>query len=158
MKRSWRVGFSFGLTSGIITTLGLMVGLNSGTGSRLVVIGGIITIAIADSLSDSISIHISQEVENSHSHREVWESTVSTLLFKFIFSSIFIFPVLFFSLQTGITISVILGLYLICMISFKIARERKVKAWKVVGEHIFIAVVVIILTHFAGLLVSKFIV
>jgi len=52
MKRSFRIGFSFGLTSGIITTLGLMVGLYSSTNSQLVVIGGILTIAIADSLSD----------------------------------------------------------------------------------------------------------
>ena len=48
MNHSLRVGFSFGLTSGLITTLGLMVGLSSGTHSKLVVIGGILTIAIAD--------------------------------------------------------------------------------------------------------------
>ncbi|GAI31399.1 unnamed protein product, partial [marine sediment metagenome] len=39
MKHSIKTGFSFGLTSGIITTLGLMVGLHSSTGSKLVVIG-----------------------------------------------------------------------------------------------------------------------
>ncbi len=158
MKRSWRVGFSFGLTSGIITTLGLMVGLNSGTGSRIVVIGGIITIAIADSLSDSISIHISQEVEDNHSHKEIWESTISTFLFKFIFSSIFIVPIFLLPLQTGIIISIMLGLYLIIMISFKIARDRKVKIYKVVGEHLLITIVVIILTHYTGLFVSKIII
>ena len=47
MKRSVKAGFSFGLTSGVITTLGLMVGLHSSTHSKLVVIGGILTIAIA---------------------------------------------------------------------------------------------------------------
>jgi len=39
MKHSLKTGFSFGLTSGIITTLGLMVGLHSGTHSRLAVMG-----------------------------------------------------------------------------------------------------------------------
>ena len=38
----WLGGLSFGLTSGVITTLGLMVGLRSGTGSRIAVIGGIV--------------------------------------------------------------------------------------------------------------------
>ncbi|KKK69804.1 hypothetical protein LCGC14_2930360, partial [marine sediment metagenome] len=52
MKHTIKTGFSFGLTSGIITTLGLMVGLSSGTKSRLAVIGGVLIIAIADSLSD----------------------------------------------------------------------------------------------------------
>ena len=42
MRPSWKTGVSFGLTSGVITTLGLMVGLYSGTHSRTVVIGGIL--------------------------------------------------------------------------------------------------------------------
>ena len=47
MRLSLKIGFSFGLTSGVITTLGLMVGLHSGTNSKLAVMGGILTIAIA---------------------------------------------------------------------------------------------------------------
>ena len=38
---TWASGISFGLTSGVITTLGLIVGLRSGTGSRLALIRGI---------------------------------------------------------------------------------------------------------------------
>jgi len=94
MKHSFKVGFSFGLTSGIITTLGLMVGLNSSTHSRLVVIGGILTIAIADSLSDAMGIHVSEESENRHTTKEIWESTLCTFFCKFIVASSFIIPVL----------------------------------------------------------------
>lgn len=155
MKSSWRVGFSFGLSSGIITTLGLMVGLSSGTGDRLVVIGGILTIAIADAFSDSMSIHISQEYENNNTHREVWESTVSTFLCKFFFSGMFIMPVLLFDLPHAILISVSVGLYLIFMISFVIARERKEPAWRVIGEHLSIAILVIVLTHLIGKFISN---
>ena len=36
MKDSLRTGISFGLTSAVITTLGLMVGLHSGTHSKIV--------------------------------------------------------------------------------------------------------------------------
>ena len=86
MKHSLKVGFSFGLTSGIITTLGLMVGLNSGTRSKLVIIGGVLTIAIADAFSDALGIHISEESENRHSGKEIWEATMSTFLSKFIFA------------------------------------------------------------------------
>ena len=56
MKPSFKTGFSFGLTSGVITTLGLMVGLHSGTHSRSVVIGGILTIAVADAMSDALGM------------------------------------------------------------------------------------------------------
>jgi len=54
MRAPLRSGISFGLTSGVITTLGLMVGLQSGTQSRLAVVGGVLTIAIADALSDAL--------------------------------------------------------------------------------------------------------
>ena len=36
MKEQWKAGISFGLTSGAITTMGLMVGLHSGTHAKLV--------------------------------------------------------------------------------------------------------------------------
>ena len=58
MKESVKKGFGFGLTSGVITTLGMMVGLNASTGSRTAVIGGIIAIAIADAFSDAVGMHI----------------------------------------------------------------------------------------------------
>ena len=75
MKHSIKKGFSFGLTSGVITTLGLIVGLHSGTHSKLVVIGGVLVIAVADALSDALGIHISEESENKHTQREIWEAT-----------------------------------------------------------------------------------
>ena len=46
MKDSLNEGFSFGLTPGIITTLGLMVGLRAGTHSRLAVLSGILTMLV----------------------------------------------------------------------------------------------------------------
>jgi vacuolar iron transporter family protein len=55
------MGLSFGLTSGVITTLGLIVGLHAGTHSRAAVLGGIFTIAIADSLFDALGIHLAEE-------------------------------------------------------------------------------------------------
>jgi hypothetical protein len=59
-----QVGMSFGLVSGVITSLGLVVGLTVGTQSRIAVIGGIVTIAIADSLSDALGIPYGQETKS----------------------------------------------------------------------------------------------
>lgn len=150
MKHSLKVGFSFGLTSAIITTLGLMVGLYSGTHSRLVVIGGILTIAIADAFSDALGIHISEESENNHTTREIWESTITTFLTKFVFAMTFIVPVLLFPLTTAIIVSVVWGLSLLGIFSFYMAKEQKVKPWKVISEHLLIAIIVIVITHYVG--------
>lgn len=154
-KHSMRVGFSFGTTSGIITTLGLIVGLNSGTHSQLVIIGGILTIAIADSFSDALGIHISEESEGKHSEREVWESTICTFLAKFIFALIFIVPILLLELSVAIIVSIILGLVLLSFLSFLIAKKQNTKTWKVVLEHLIIVSVVIFLADYMGNLISS---
>ncbi len=156
MKHSLKTGFSFGLTSGIITTLGLMVGLHSSTHSKIVVIGGILVIAIADALSDAMGIHISEESENKHSTREIWESTISTFLSKFVFALTFVIPILLFPLNTAIIISVIWGLSVITIFSWYIARGEGAKTYKVVSEHLFIAILVIIATHYVGKWVATF--
>jgi len=150
MKHSLKTGFSFGLTSGVITTLGLMLGLHSGTGSKLVVIGGVLTIAIADAFSDALGIHISEEAENKHTTKEIWESTISTFLSKFVFALTFVVPVLLFQLSTAIIVSVIWGLSLLGIFSFQIAKEQKIKPWRVIIEHLVIALIVIIITHYVG--------
>ena len=155
MKRAFRIGFSFGLPSGIVTTLGLMVGLQSATQSHFVVIGGILTIAIADSLSDAMGMHFSQESQNHLTHEDVWKSTLFTFIAKFLFSFIFIFPVLIFELNTAIIISIMIGTYLIFVISLIIARERKDNPWKVISSHLLITFIVIIIAHYVGVLISN---
>ena len=154
MRHSLKVGFSFGLTSGIITTLGLMVGLHSGTHSTLVVIGGVITIAIADAFSDALGIHLSEESENKHTEKEIWESTIATFLSKFVFALTFIVPLLLFKLSTAVIVSIIWGLSLISAFSFYLARQQKAKPWKIVTEHLVIALVVIVATHYVGKLIA----
>jgi len=150
VRHSIKIGFSFGLTSGIITTLGLMVGLHSGTRSTLVVLGGILTIAIADAFSDALGIHIAEESENVHSQKEIWESTVSTFFSKFLFALTFVIPILIFDLSTAILVSVLWGLSVLSVISFVMAKEQRQNPWTVVAEHLAIALVVIIITHFVG--------
>lgn len=155
MKHSLKVGFSFGLTSGIITTLGLMVGLHSGTHSKLAVLGGILTIAIADAFSDALGIHICEESENIHTTTEIWESTIATFFSKLVFALTFVIPVLLFELTTAIMVSVIWGLTILCILSFNMAKVQKRKTWKVVAEHLIIALVVITITHFVGDWIAK---
>lgn len=150
MKLSIGKGFSFGLTSGIITTLGLIIGLHSSTNSVIVIIGGILVIAIADSMSDALGIHMSQEFENKNSTKEVWESTIATFLSKFVFALMFIIPLLLFELLTAIIVCIIIGLSLIAIFSYYIARRQKIKAHKIILEHLLIAIVVIITTHYIG--------
>lgn len=156
MKVSIRKGFGFGLTSGIITTLGLIIGLHSGTHSKLVILGGILVIAIADAFSDSLGIHISEEAGRADvKKREIWESTISTFLFKLVSALTFIVPILLLELQTAIIVSIVWGMSLLTLLSFYIARQKKLDPKKAIAEHLIIAVLVMIITHITGDLIGK---
>ncbi|MBU1178183.1 hypothetical protein KJ903_03100 [Patescibacteria group bacterium] len=156
MKTSIKKGLGFGLASGVITTLGLMVGLSSSTQSIAAVIGGVVVIALADGMSDALGIHISEESENAHSTREIWEATLATFFSKLIVALSFVAPVLLLSLTPAIIVSIIWGLLLIACFSYYTALQNKEEStWKVVAEHLAIALVVIISSHYVGHLVYQ---
>jgi hypothetical protein len=50
--------FTFGTTSAIVTSGGLIVGLHAAGATRATIVSGLLVIAVADNLSDSLSIHM----------------------------------------------------------------------------------------------------
>lgn len=157
MKNPLKVGMGFGLSSATITTLGLMIGLQSSTGSKLAVVGGILTIAVADSFSDALGVHIAKEAEGNFSSREVWLLTISTFLFKSIFSTTFLIPVLLLPMDMAILVSIIWGAIILLLQSYKLAKDNHVPVLPVIFEHLSIAALVIALTHYLGIFISSFI-
>jgi len=131
------------------------VGLHSGTGSTLAVIGGIFTIAVADAMSDALGIHISKEAENSLSRKQLWLATAATFLTKFTTAGTFLIPILLLPLTTAIVASVMWGLSVLAFLSFMLARAQRVAPLPVVAEHVGIALVVVVITHFIGDWVSE---
>lgn len=148
-KVMWK-GVGFGLTSGVITTLGVIVGLHSGTQSKLAVIVGIIVLAVADSLSDAMGIHVSEEAEMEHTTKEIWETTVFTFISKLSVALSFIVPVTFLDLNNAILASTFWGVLLITVFSFYMAKSQNQKPYKAIAEHVTIAVLVILSAHYIG--------
>ncbi|MFH0987215.1 MAG: hypothetical protein V1911_04185 [Candidatus Micrarchaeota archaeon] len=150
MKHSIKVGLSFGLTSGVITTLGVMVGLTASVGTKLAVFGGILTVAIADACSDSLGIHISEESEKRHTQKQVWQSTFATFFTKFLVAFSFLGIIMLFSLNDALLAGTAWGLALIGTFSYYIGKENGNGVVRVVSEHITIAVVVIAVAYIVG--------
>ena len=151
---SIKEGFSFGLTSAIITTLGLMIGLAFSTESKIVVIAGIITIAIADAFSDSLGMHLSQESREKFKSKDIWIATFSTFLSKFFFALTFLVPILLFDLITALLIGTVYGIILLSALSFNIARKRKESVFKAIFSHLLIAIFVILCTYLVGRIIN----
>ncbi len=154
MSISIKKGLSFGLTSGVITTLGMIVGVNASTSSRLAVIAAIVAIAIADAFSDSVAMHVSEESEGIHTKKDVWEATLTTFLTKFIFALTFVIPIWFLSLDIAVIVDIIWGLSLMTVFNIMLARSQEEKVLRVVSEHLAIAIIVIIVTQIVGSFLS----
>jgi hypothetical protein len=154
LRHPIQVGLSFGLVSGVITSLGLVVGLAVGTQSRLAVIGGIVTIAVADSLSDALGIHISEEAENVHSATEVWMATAATFLTKLAVASSFLAPVLLLDLKDAVWLSIAWGLSLVTVLSWHVAKRELTSRTAALAEHVGVAVLVVVVSALVGRWVS----
>lgn len=154
MKASFKKGFSFGLTSGVITTLGLIVGLHSATDSRAVVFGGILLIAVADALSDAMGIHMSEEATHLYPHKEVWEATFATFISKFLVAITFLIPILLLPLYTAIIVSILWGIFLTIIFNYYLAKQQNIKPLPIVVEHLSIVILVIVVTYYIGMFVA----
>jgi VIT1/CCC1 family predicted Fe2+/Mn2+ transporter len=156
MKIAIRKGFSFGLTSAVITTLGIIVGLSASTQSKVAVIGGILSIAIADAFADALGIHISEESELNKSPKTQWIAALSAFSTKLIFALTFILPIIFLNDEQAIIISLIWGLGLLSIFSYYLAKKQKIRPWQAIAEHVLIAIVVITITHLVGQWIRQF--
>lgn len=149
-----RTGLFFGATSGVITTIGLIVGLNSGTRSVTAVLGGILVIAVADAMSDALGIHLAEEANPDTDHAHVWAATIVTFFTKFIFSISFAIPLLLLPLGTAVIASVVWGLLVIVVLSYFLARSQGESPASIIGEHAGIAILVLVLSHYIGVWVA----
>ena len=155
IKNCLKSSIGFGIASGIITTLGLMVGLYSSTFSRGVVIAGILTIAIADSLSDAMGMHLAEETEGVHTDREIWNSTFFTFLTKFIVTISFLPSFFIFSLKFSIISNILWGFILIFIFSYLLSIQQKKRPIKAALEHSFLLLAVVVITYIVGRGIDK---
>ena len=145
-----RTGLFFGATSGVITTIGLITGLNAGTHSVAAVLGGICVIAVADAMSDALGIHLAEEADPNATTEHIWSATISTFVTKFIFSISFAVPLLLLPLNQAVIVSVLWGMLVIIVLSFFLARAQQASPLAIISEHLGIAIVVVVLSHLIG--------
>jgi len=149
-----RTGLFFGATSGVITTIGLIVGLNSGTRSVTAVLGGILVIAVADAMSDALGIHLAEESDPDTDHDHVWSATIATFITKFLFSISFVVPLLLLPLGPAVIASVAWGMLVITVLSYFLATGQGESVLAITAEHLGIAVLVVVFSHYIGVWVA----
>lgn len=152
-------GISFGLTTAVITSLGMIFGMHSATSSKLAVVAGIVVMAIADGLSDAVSLHTAEEAEvekgrGKHTPKEIWLTTLFSFISVSGFTLTFAIPILLLPFETALFLAIAWGMLLLVLLNFNIAKIKKENPIKLISEHILLAIIVIILSHLVGNLIA----
>jgi hypothetical protein len=74
---------SFGGTAAIVTSMALITGLDAANARRASIVGALLIAAVADNLTDSLSVHLYQESERLE-EREAFIGTLSNFATRFI--------------------------------------------------------------------------
>lgn len=154
-----RVGeLIFGITSGILTTTGLLVGMNAATDSRLAVVAGILVIAMADSLSDSFGMYLSKLGERGSTKAAALRYASGTFAGKFIFPLSFVIPLLSpIALSTAVMIDLAWGVAVLALLSAEQALVTQTSVARTIGRNVGLAILIVCLSSLVGSFVPKLI-
>jgi vacuolar iron transporter family protein len=147
---------TFGITSGILTTIGILVGVNSATSSRLSVIAAIATIAVADSASDAFGMYLSRLSERGATPGQALRHASGTFLGKFFLPFTFMLPILLLPLSSGVWVALAWGFMLLTLL----AAEQAMVTQKPVVKNILritgLAVGIVLVSYITGRLIASF--
>lgn len=151
MHHSIKKGISFGLSSAIITTLGIIAGTHSATDLKHAIIAAVLVVAIADSFSDLFGVSVSEKSSSKTTSKEAWTSALTAFLTKLIITLSFILPiVLIENLHTAIIINVVYGLILLGIYGYFLAKNRKENIIRTILSHVLLALAIILVSHYLG--------
>ncbi len=105
-------------------------------------------------MSDALGIHLAEEADPHATTQHVWAATVSTFLTKFVFTLSFAVPLLLLPLDQAVLASVAWGMLVIAVLSYFLARAQSSSPLAIIAEHLFIAILVVVLSHLIGTWVS----
>lgn len=147
--------YIFGSTSAIITNISLIVGLGSSRAGKLPVLGALLTIALADNISDALGIHLDKEAEGYGTGPSLLTMSLNFLA-RLVISLSFIALVLLYPLALAGSLAIAWGLLLLLIISFVLARRNRANPWWETTKHLLVAVCVIVVSHFVGLFLARY--
>ena len=141
--------FTFGGTSAIVTSMALIIGLESATAPTATIVSGLLIVAVADNISDSLSIHMYQEAERLD-QRAALRATLTNFLARLIVALSFVMIVSVLPKFYAGIVALAWGFLLLVGLSCVLANTRGVSPLGEIGKHIGIAILVIVASRFIG--------
>jgi vacuolar iron transporter family protein len=143
---------SFGAPAAIVTSIALIVGLDTAAAHRAAIVGSLLILALADNLTDALGVHIYQESERL-AQPDAFRTTVANFLTRLLVSLSFVALVLTTHAPLRSYLSLTWGLLLLALLSYLLARARAVSPPAEIAKHCAVALIVIALSAAIGWLV-----
>ncbi len=147
---------SFGATSAIVTSVGLIVGFGSANVPRSAIISGLLIVGLADNLTDTLSIHIFQEAELLE-QRAAFRATIGNFLTRACIVGSFVALMVLLSGLIAILSCLAWGLMLLVGLTYFVARNRGASVTSELVKHIALAAAVITASGLIGSWIRIFI-
>lgn len=144
---------SYGGSAAIATSMALVSGLGAAGATKPVVASALLIAALADNLTDSLSIHIFQESEQLD-QKEAFAGTVSNFVTRLLVCLSFILLVWLLPVSVALGLIIAWGMFLLAALTFLVARERKVGAFLEVVKHLLVAASVVVVSKAIGSWIS----
>ncbi len=140
---------SFGGTAAIVTSMALITGLNAVNAGKATIVSALLIAAIADNLTDSLSVHIYQESERLE-RREAFLGTMSNFVTRFTVCLSFVLIVMQWQGRAAAVAGIAWGMSLLAALTYVIARERKAGVLSEIAKHLVVASMVLFVSQAVG--------
>ena len=112
-------------------------------------VSALLIAAVADNLTDSLSVHMYQESERLE-EREAFIGTLTNFATRFIVCLSFVLIVALFREHAAAVGGIVWGMSLLSVLTYILARHRKVSAISELGKHLAVALVVVFVSKSIG--------
>ena len=146
--------YILGSSAAVITNVSLIVGLGSARAGKGPILSGLLTVALADNISDSLGIRLYKESEGC-GERLSRLATALNFLSRLLVSLSFVAIVLVFSGPQAMIVGIAWAFLLLTLISYLVTRSNHEHSLTAIIRHVVIAVIAIALSRCVGHLIAN---
>ncbi len=140
---------SFGGTAAIVTSMALIAGLDAAKAGRAGMVSALLIAAVADNLTDSLSVHMYQESQRLE-QKEVFLGTLTNFGTRLLVCLSFVLIVALFPARIAALGGLFWGMALLLTLTLLLARYRRVSAVSEIVKHLGVAVGIIFVSKQVG--------
>ena len=140
---------SFGGTAGIVTSMALLAGLQAAHAGTQTLVAALLIAALADNLTDSLSVHMYQESERMD-RKAAFLGTVVNFATRLLVCLSFVLIAMVLSPPRAAVAGFLWGMSLLTALTWLIARDRNLGVLSEVAKHLAVALVIIAVSRGVG--------